>query len=396
MSKVFISYRREDSQDITGRIYDRLIEHFSIDGVFKDVDNIPLGFDFRSVLDDAIGKAGAVLVIIGPTWVTCADEDGGRRLDSPTDFVRLEVESALQKSLPVIPVVVGRGRIPSPDELPDGLKPLSYRNGMSVRPDPDFNHDMRRLASALEQWITRPDSASRPTLNRAIDQIDQIVREREVERIDREWAVEREKYMETVMHGQTMVDGRMSGGYPVKVPPTQTGSVVGGIVFAVAGIVIAVIGITLDSFAGWILKGFIVIFGILFALIGIASGRSSYTRAGEYEAAEALYIKRRAIALASGSDVTIGDGAVIAQVEIVVDKLLPGGQAEHVGLLPGDVITKYDGQRIVRSTQLVELADSGTPPQRSIEIIRNGEPAVFVLRRGKIGAVLITRPKAAL
>jgi hypothetical protein len=80
MAKVFISYRREDSEDVTGRIYDRLVEYFSVAGVFKDIDNIPLGLDFRAVLDKALGEAGAVLVVIGPRWISCTDADGRRRL----------------------------------------------------------------------------------------------------------------------------------------------------------------------------------------------------------------------------------------------------------------------------------------------------------------------------
>jgi hypothetical protein len=191
MSRIFISYRREDSQDVTGRVYDRLVEYFSAASIFKDIDNIPLGLDFRTVLDDAMDKAGAMLVIIGPTWSSCADAGGHRRLDSPTDFVRLEVETALRKNLPVVPVVVGGTRMPSPDELPDGLKPLAYRNGMAVRPDPDFNHDMERLAAALEQWVARPTSTQRPTLHSALGD---LARERELERLDREWEEERIRY----------------------------------------------------------------------------------------------------------------------------------------------------------------------------------------------------------
>jgi hypothetical protein len=119
--------------------------------------------------------------------------------------VRLEVQAALETKLPVIPVLVGHAQMPTPDELPDRLQQLPYRNGLSVRPDPDFNIDMERLVSGLEQWIARPTSTRRPTINRALGD---IAREQEVERIDREWAVVREKYLVTVMKGQTfLTDG---------------------------------------------------------------------------------------------------------------------------------------------------------------------------------------------
>src|SRR5262245_42929758 len=112
MAVIFISYRRADSQDVTGRIYDRLIASFSQNQVFKDVDNIPLGVSFPTHLRQMLGKAGVVLVIIGPTWVTVRDDTGQRRLDDPNDFVRLEVETALRASLPVIPVLVSYARMP--------------------------------------------------------------------------------------------------------------------------------------------------------------------------------------------------------------------------------------------------------------------------------------------
>jgi hypothetical protein len=51
VGNIFISYRRSDSADITGRIYDRLVEEFGRDAIFKDVDSIPLGMDFKVYLD---------------------------------------------------------------------------------------------------------------------------------------------------------------------------------------------------------------------------------------------------------------------------------------------------------------------------------------------------------
>jgi hypothetical protein len=39
--KILISYRREDSEHITGRIYDRLAAHFGGGSLFMDIDTIP-------------------------------------------------------------------------------------------------------------------------------------------------------------------------------------------------------------------------------------------------------------------------------------------------------------------------------------------------------------------
>jgi TIR domain-containing protein len=150
MPVIFVSYRRSDSQDVTGRIYDRLLTKFSRQQVFKDVDNIPLGVSFPLHLKQMLGKAGAVLIIIGPNWVTATDQQGRRRLDDPGDYVRIEVEAALSANIPVIPVLVSNASMPKASELPLSLQKLVERNGMPVRPDPDFNNDIERLFSGLE------------------------------------------------------------------------------------------------------------------------------------------------------------------------------------------------------------------------------------------------------
>ena len=90
---IFISYRRDDSSDVTGRIYDRLILHFGKQCVFKDVDNIPLGVDFRKHLGDSVGRCDVLLTIVGKQWLV--GEQGNRRLDDVRDFVRIELEAAL-------------------------------------------------------------------------------------------------------------------------------------------------------------------------------------------------------------------------------------------------------------------------------------------------------------
>jgi hypothetical protein len=170
MTRIFISYRRADSQTITGRIYDRLLQAFGgPQAVFKDVDSIPVGVDFKAYLDQQIARSDAVLVIIGPRWLAIADESGRRRLDSPDDFVRLEIEFALRRKMLVVPVLVGNTAMPAEASLPPNLRPLAYRNAAVVRDDPDFHHDMDRLIGSLQQGtatgqmpLPRPASLTPP------------------------------------------------------------------------------------------------------------------------------------------------------------------------------------------------------------------------------------------
>jgi GH25 family lysozyme M1 (1,4-beta-N-acetylmuramidase) len=148
---IFISYRRDDSADVTGRIYDRLVAAFGREAIFKDVDNIPMGVNFKEYLGKQVLHTKVMLAVIGPKWLTVADKTGARRLDNPADFVRIEVETGLQRKIPVIPLLVSGASMPHGDQLPSSLQKLSFQNGTHIRPDPDFHRDMDRLIKELEK-----------------------------------------------------------------------------------------------------------------------------------------------------------------------------------------------------------------------------------------------------
>jgi hypothetical protein len=148
-----LSYRRDDARHVADRIYQRLAAEFGSHSVFKDVDSVPLGSDFRRVIEDAVMQCGVLLAVIGERWLSVADAQGQRRLDDPNDFVRLEIEHALSRDIPVIPVIVDKASVPRPEELPSSLEPIAYRQSAVVRPDPDFERDMDRLTSSLGQIL---------------------------------------------------------------------------------------------------------------------------------------------------------------------------------------------------------------------------------------------------
>lgn len=152
-AKVFISYRREDSAPSAGRIYDRLVGRFGKDAVFKDVDSIPYGADFRGYINQVLAQCAAQVVIIGPSWLGAADAQGSPRLANPADFVRIEVETALQRGIAVIPVLVQGASMPAPNLLPPSVAPLAYRNAVYIRNDPDFDGDVQRLVATIEGAI---------------------------------------------------------------------------------------------------------------------------------------------------------------------------------------------------------------------------------------------------
>ncbi|MBE9113970.1 TIR domain-containing protein [Nodosilinea sp. LEGE 07298] len=157
MPSIFISYRRSDSQDVTERIYDRLVTHFGEEAVFRDAEGISPGEDFREFINRALDECKVLLVVIGLNWLNTTDTQGNRRLDNPNDWVRMEIEAALQREdLVVVPVLVGNASIPRIEDFPNGLEELAYFNGVNVRPDPDFHVDMKRLIGRLEQLLIGP------------------------------------------------------------------------------------------------------------------------------------------------------------------------------------------------------------------------------------------------
>lgn len=146
---IFVSYRRVDSEDVTGRIYDYLSDFFGRGSIFKDTENILPGFDFREILEKAVTDCDITLVVIGRNW---DKDDNGVRLHDENDFVRFEIQTALQRNIPVIPVLVqGRKTLPKANLLPEAIRNLVYRNAVQIRPDPDFRSDLTNLIGSIER-----------------------------------------------------------------------------------------------------------------------------------------------------------------------------------------------------------------------------------------------------
>ena len=149
--RVFISYRRQETAWPARQLYDALVAELGPDRVFKDVDDIEPGDDFVERIQSAVGSCQVLLALIGPQWLTVTDAKGARRLDDPEDFVRLEVETALNRDdVRVIPILVDNARMPTPPELPKGLAGLTRRQAVEINP---VNFDTRRLLRVLNHTL---------------------------------------------------------------------------------------------------------------------------------------------------------------------------------------------------------------------------------------------------
>jgi TIR domain len=161
--RIFISYRREETAYPAGWLYDRLAAHYGDGMVFKDVDSIELGDDFVEVINRAVESCDVLLALVGDEWLSITDEDGRRRLDDPTDFVRLEIEAALTRNVRVIPILVDGARLPRADELAPSLAGLVRRQALELSPA-RFDFDTSRLLKVLDKTLaevrTAHDSAA--------------------------------------------------------------------------------------------------------------------------------------------------------------------------------------------------------------------------------------------
>jgi uncharacterized membrane protein YhaH (DUF805 family) len=154
MASIIISYRRADTGHITGRIFDHLVDHFGRDSVFMDIDAIPIGMDFREHIRTALDKCDIMLAIVGPRW-----QDGGSprdRLADETDWMRIELETALAKKIPLVPVLIDQSQLPAPSDLPQTLRDLAFRQTMRIDSGVDFSVHMERLIRSIDRLVVPP------------------------------------------------------------------------------------------------------------------------------------------------------------------------------------------------------------------------------------------------
>ncbi len=152
MQTIFISYRRSDSEGEAGRLFDDLAGRLSEQAVFMDVDAIQPGRDFRKAIEESIRSCSVLLAMIGQQWLESSNELGQRRLDDENDYLRLEIASALERDIAVIPVLVRGARMPRPEQLPADIRDLAYRNCVELT-HARWKSDLQVLIQALKPYL---------------------------------------------------------------------------------------------------------------------------------------------------------------------------------------------------------------------------------------------------
>jgi uncharacterized protein YjbI with pentapeptide repeats len=181
VATVFINYRRADSDVSAGSLYDTLESRLSDLRIFMDVDDIPPGEDFGSVLRAALAETDLLIVVIGPAWLSVRNEKGLRRLDEPGDFVALEIAEALGRQIAILPVLVQGARMPPSASLPLELQALTKYQGVELGTR-TWDRDVEGLIERLEELLAeqlleeQPGRVARPPWQRLLAGVDMFRR----------------------------------------------------------------------------------------------------------------------------------------------------------------------------------------------------------------------------
>jgi hypothetical protein len=158
---IFVSYRRDDSRHAAGRLADGLADHFGPARIFRDIEAIAPGSDFTVALDRALASCSVMVVVIGSRWLDMAGADGQRRLDRPDDWIRQEIAVALQRGIPVVPVLLEGTPMPDAAQLPESIRALGRRQALELS-DTRWRDDVQRLVRALELIVPAPPAPPAP------------------------------------------------------------------------------------------------------------------------------------------------------------------------------------------------------------------------------------------
>jgi len=160
VSGIFISYRREHTAYIVGRMHDRLAAHFGPAQIFRDVENLGLAADYGQRIDKVVGSCAAFLPIISDHWLLNRNPPGKRPIGIQRDWVQREVEVALRSSaMHVVPVLVEGATMPGALELPFSISSLAMRNAMTLS-DLSLDADVEKLITVLEEVVAPPGAPS--------------------------------------------------------------------------------------------------------------------------------------------------------------------------------------------------------------------------------------------
>jgi hypothetical protein len=161
MHKIFICYRHAGAPHAAGRLGDNLREQFGEEQVFRDREDMRGGASWRQQVLHAISAQSALVVLIDREWGDPGQAVGRRRLDNPTDPIRMEIRDGLADGATIIPVLLDGAQMPDEAALPADIGALAGIHALPLR-DTDWPTDFPRIARLLEQAGFRRASQPAP------------------------------------------------------------------------------------------------------------------------------------------------------------------------------------------------------------------------------------------
>jgi hypothetical protein len=145
---IFISYRRDEAGPYAGFLKEGLSRRLKNMKVVMDLDSIPPGSDFAEVIRDDVRSSAVLIALIGPQWATTVDEHGYKLLDNPDDYVRFEVQTALEHGVWVVPALIDGARLPRQLDLPRALHKLAQLQAFELT---GTQYNVNRLVELIRQ-----------------------------------------------------------------------------------------------------------------------------------------------------------------------------------------------------------------------------------------------------
>ena len=161
---IFINYRKDDSSWNALALYNELLKYFPKESIFKDFNTIRPGDDFVESIQRALSNCNVLLVVMSKNWLEVKDKHGNRRINDPDDLVRIEIATAIERNIQVIPVLFDNIPMPTNAELPENLKSLPRRQFVEIETT-RFEADVKKLADAIKELMP-PEPVPRPADNR--------------------------------------------------------------------------------------------------------------------------------------------------------------------------------------------------------------------------------------
>lgn len=153
---IFINYRKDDSSWNALALYNELLKYFPKESIFKDFNTIRPGDDFVESIQKALSHCNVLLVVMSKNWLDVKDKHGNRRINDPDDLVRIEIATAIERSIQVIPVLFDNIPMPTSADLPENLRSLPRRQFVEIETT-RFEADVKKLADAIKELM--PDDA---------------------------------------------------------------------------------------------------------------------------------------------------------------------------------------------------------------------------------------------